>query len=360
MKKRKYKIKWGRVLFLFLLFGVIIFISLQTVYHANQDSLSQIGYSKEEVVELKHKLSSMEIEELSKQPYLPYLTDLLKEKEYHSENLFSYINYISQLDTDYSLKDIVYLVNRGITNPYSQKLVDVIHQDYFILSRLDRYMNYHSDDAKEIVTNVNSDLDYEFYTNIQKTDTSKDTLLIVNKYYQLEQNYHYGDLVVMDSQYDNKSGSKLSSVAYEAFKKLVDDAEKEGYHIRNNSAYRSYATQNSLYQNYKNANGLAWADKWSARPGHSEHQTGLALDVGEKGHTNLNDFVNSKEFIWMKDHAHLYGFILRYPEGKEYLTGYGYEPWHYRYVGIEVATYIYEHQITFEEYYAYFIKESSY
>ncbi len=359
MKKKKYKVKWSRIFLVFLFLGITVYFLIQTFHNdSNRDILLKVGYSQEEVTELRKKLSNIEIEKLAEQSYLSYLTDLLKEEEYHSENLFSYIDYISQIDADYSLKDVVYFVNRKISYPYSQKLVDVIHQDYFILSRLDRYMHYHSDDAKEIVTNVNSDLDYEFYTNIQKTDTSKDTLLIVNKYYQLEKDYHYGDLVVMDSQYDNKSGSRLSSVAYEAFKKLVDDAEKEGYHIRNNSAYRSYATQNSLYQNYKNANGLEWADKWSARPGHSEHQTGLALDVGEKEHTNLNDFVNSKEFIWMKDHAHLYGFILRYPEGKEYLTGYGYEPWHYRYVGIEVATYIYEHQITFEEYYAYFIKES--
>ncbi len=80
------------------------------------------------------------------------------------------------------------------------------------------------------------------------------------------------------------------------------------------------------------------------------------MDLGTSSNPNINDFEKSKEFEWMKKNAHKYGFILRYPENKEYITGYMYEPWHYRYVGIEAATYIYEHNITYEEYYEYFIK----
>ena len=270
--------------------------------------------------------------------------------------MLSYIDYINKIDSDYDLESVVYLVNSNIDYPYSKKLSSLVGSKYFINSRLDRYMKYDSDDISTIITNVNCNLDYQFYVDTNPTDTSKEVLLIVNKYYYLDKNYTYGNLVTMDKNYDNKSGSKLSSVAYEAFKKLVDDAEKEGYHIRNNSAYRSYDYQSSLYNGYKSRNGLTWADKWSARPGHSEHQTGLALDVGVKGKLSLDSFEGSKEFIWMRDNAHLYGFILRYPKGKEYITGYGYEPWHYRYVGVDVATYIYENNITFEEYYAYFVE----
>ena len=253
---------------------------------------------------------------------------------------------------------VVYLVNHNISYPYSERLVNIIHSKYYIPSRLDRYMSYQSDDIKTIITNVNSNLDYEFYTNIKPTDITKGNLLIVNKYYYLEKDYYYGELVKMDKAYDNKSNSWLNSIAYEAFKQLVDDAEKEGYHIRNNSAYRSYDTQNGLYNYYKQEHGLTWADKWSARPGHSEHQTGLALDVGVKDIYSLGKFEFSKEFVWMKENSYRYGFILRYPEGKEYITGYGYEPWHYRYVGLEAATYIYQNDITFEEYYAYFVEDS--
>lgn len=358
-KNKKYKVRWKRVLPI----GLVILVLVILFYFGfikdyEKERLLKIGYSKEEVVELRDELSSTELSKLSDYSYLPFLTKLVKIKDYQPEKMLVYINYILDLKVDYDLDNIVFLVNNGINYPYSEKLVNIINSKYFILSRLDRYISYDNNEVNAIITNVNSNIDYEFYTNTKPTDIKKETLLIANKYYYLEKDYHYGDLVTMDKAYDNKNGSKLSSVAYEAFKKLVDDAEKEGYHIRNNSAYRSYNTQSGLYNNYKNSNGLVWADKWSARPGHSEHQTGLALDVGVKNEYSLGKFETSKEFTWMKDHAHLYGFILRYPKGKEYITGYGYEPWHYRYVGIDAATYIYEHDITFEEYYAYFVENS--
>lgn len=219
-------------------------------------------------------------------------------------------------------------------------------------------MIYDSNDINTIITNVNSNLDYEFYTNTVSTDIEKGTLMIVNKFYYLEKDYYYGELVKMDNDYDNQNGNMLNSVAYEAFKELVDQAEIEGYQIRNNSAYRSYDTQNNLYNSYKNSGGLAYADKWSARAGLSEHQTGLALDVGVQTKYATGKFEYSREFTWMKENSYKYGFILRYPKGKEYITGYNYEPWHYRYVGVEAATYIYENDITYEEYYAYFVENN--
>lgn len=357
--KKKYKIHWNRILFVVLIPIVLIFLLYFGLFKDyEKERLLKIGYSEEEIVELRKELSSTELDKLSNYSYLSFLTELVQTKDYESKKMLTYIDYILDLEVDYDLGSVVYLVNQGLTYPYSEKLVNIVTSEYFILSRLERYMSYASDDVNEIITNVNSNLDYEFYTNTQPTDTSKGTLLLVNKYYYLEVNYYYGDLVTMDKAYDNKSGSKLNSIAYEAFKKLVDDAEEEGYHIRNNSAYRSYETQSGLYTSYKSSYGLAWADQWSARPGHSEHQTGLALDVGVKNDYSLGNFESSKEFTWMKENAYRYGFILRYPKGKEYITGYGYEPWHYRYVGVEVATYIYEHDITFEEYYAYFVENS--
>ena len=93
--------------------------------------------------------------------------------------------------------------------------------------------------------------------------------------------------------------------------------------------------------------------------GCSEHETGLALDLVPEGISSLDESLESDPVIqWFYANSYRYGFILRYPKGKEYITGYGYEPWHYRYVGVEVATYIYEHDITFEEYYAYFVENS--
>lgn len=356
MKHKSYKVRWNRVLVAILIPVVFVFLVYFGIIKGNRKNiLKEIGYQDTEIGTIRSKLTSDQITKLSNYSYLSYLVDLINASDYKSDYLDRYISYIQNIQSDYSIDDVVYLVNNDITYEYSQKLVSIVRSKYFLKSRLERYMKYDSDDINTIITNVNSNLDYDFYTNIQKSDTSKGNLIIVNKYYQLDNDYYYGELVTMDKAYDNKSGSKLNKEAYAAFQKLVDAGEKEGYHIRNNSAYRSYSTQSGLYNNYKNSNGLTWADKWSARPGHSEHQTGLALDVGVKNEYSLGKFESSPDFTWMKDHAHLYGFILRYPKGKEYITGYGYEPWHYRYVGVDVATYIYENNITYEEYYAYFV-----
>jgi len=172
----------------------------------------------------------------------------------------------------------------------------------------------------------------------------------------LPEDYVYGELVTIDNKYTNTVGSQLSSIAYEALKKLIDDAEEEGLHIRANYAYRSYEYQEGVYNSYKNSYSEKYADSISARPGYSEHQTGLAVDVGVAyNYSTGAKFAATNEFEWMKDNCYKYGFILRYPEGKEDITGYNYEAWHYRYVGVEAATYIYENDITLEEYWAYFV-----
>ena len=161
-------------------------------------------------------------------------------------------------------------------------------------------------------------------------------------------------MVLMRGLYRRGPKETLKSEAYTAFKSLSTAAKKEGLTIIATNTYRSYIAQEKTYNAIKGSNGKEYADNYAARPGHSEHQTGLALDVG-----TLNSdisFVDTEEYIWMQNHAHEYGFILRYPEGKEYITGFNYEPWHYRYVGIDVAKKIKEAGITFDEYYAYYVE----
>jgi len=121
------------------------------------------------------------------------------------------------------------------------------------------------------------------------------------------------------------------------------------------STYRSYDYQVDLYNRYVKEDGKNAADTYSGRPGHSEHQTGLAVDVFNNKETYTN-FEKTKEFTWMQNHAHEYGFILRFPKDKVNETGYEYESWHYRYVGKKIAKYIKENNISFEEYYATKIK----
>lgn len=141
--------------------------------------------------------------------------------------------------------------------------------------------------------------------------------------------------------------------ARKAFNKLNEKAKKDGFEFDAFSTYRSYDRQKELYDAYVARDGKEKADTYSARPGYSEHQTGLAFDIGEVGKTEdyANDhFGETAGGKWLSKNAHKYGFIIRYPEGKTDITGYKFESWHYRYVGTKIATEIYKNKSTLEEY----------
>ena len=160
-----------------------------------------------------------------------------------------------------------------------------------------------------------------------------DGYLIVNKTYTLPSSY----------------GNGLTNATTEAFNKMQAAAKVDGLNIYISSGFRSYSYQKTLYNNYVNRDGVVAADTYSARAGHSEHQSGLAFDVN-----TINDsFANTEEGKWLNDNCYKYGFILRYPNGKSDETGYQYEPWHFRYVGVELAEKLYNNGnwITVEDYF---------
>ena len=353
-KKRKRKLKFiYRRLLLLIIIIILLVCSCTYISGSDDRKLRKIGYTRDEIsfVINTNKISK---KVLKKYNHITNLNDLVLNKEYDKNNLSKYLDIWSK---DKDIQTIIVIVNNDIKYPYSEKLVSVVNDKYFILKNLDRYMNYEIDDNSKIVSNVNCNLDKEYYKDEVSTDTSDNSLMIVNKFYKLDEDYHYGELVTVDKKYSVNDNDKLEKKTYEAFKQLVEAAEKENLHIRSKSAYRSYNTQKNLYERYKKTNGFEWAEKWSAHPGNSEHQTGLALDVCSKDTYTIQKFSSTKEFLWMKDNSYKYGFILRYPEGKEDITGYNYEAWHYRYVGKKVAKYIYENDITFEEYWAYFVNK---
>ena len=153
-------------------------------------------------------------------------------------------------------------------------------------------------------------------------------------------NAHYeGDTLIVNKTYALSASydpTKLDPTCEEWFYKLVNGAAKDGITIYLSSGYRSYGYQEQIYSNYVNEYGVETADTFSARPGYSEHQTGLAIDV------NIIDdsFTGTPEALWLAEHCYEYGFIIRYPNGKQAVTGYKYEPWHIRYVGSAVANQI--------------------
>ena len=251
-----------------------------------------------------------------------------------------------------------YLVNNKDSN-----LVNLIKEKYYLKKNFYKYTSYMEDnknlDLTTVVRNINIHLDEAFYETNYTTDASKDTLMLVNKYYALDKEYVPDDLVSasLDYSWGEYGSNKVREIAYDAYLNMWNEAKANGYYFMINSAYRSFENQEIVYNNYKSSRGQKYADSIAARPGNSEHQTGLALDIFSKAHPNINSFKESEEAGWLKENAHRFGFIQRYPEGLENITGYEYEAWHYRYVGIDAATYIYENNITFEEYYAYFLEK---
>ncbi len=179
-------------------------------------------------------------------------------------------------------------------------------------------------------------------------DNPNDKLALVNKKNKLKKNFIPKDLIKLDLNYSHDE-KYLKKEAALSFYELSKAARKKGYIILAVSGYRSYTYQKKLYKYYVKEKGSYYASKCSALPGHSEHQTGLALDV-EGSNKDYNKFEETKEFKWMIKNCYKYGFILRYPKGKENITGFKYEPWHYRYVGKKASKYIYKHNLTLEEY----------
>ncbi|GGI42316.1 M15 family metallopeptidase [Mammaliicoccus stepanovicii] len=146
-----------------------------------------------------------------------------------------------------------------------------------------------------------------------------------------------------------------NKIARDHLNQLIQDANKEGLDIVFRSGYRSYEEQAQLYKDYVARDGVEEADKYSAKPGKSEHQTGLTFDVGSNTATYdfKKSFGDTKEGKWIEQNAYKYGFIIRYLKGKENITGYQYEPWHLRYVGKDLAKKIHQKNLTLEEYFEY-------
>lgn len=310
MKKRKIKKSVWIILgiLILLILGIIIGVKYLSYRSSTPYQLKELGYSKEEI----KKIETYEKKEI----------DAILKKE-HIDSLTKWFD-----------------------------------QTYFLFDNLDRYLTYQKEHQKEemskVISIVNVGADYEFYTHTTKTDLSKENLILVNKFHQLGTDYTPDDLVEISNQYAYGT-NQIRKEVYDKFRSMFNAAKKEDLTLIATSGFRDYAYQEKLWKSYSNQKGEEWADSVAARAGFSEHQTGLCLDIVTYN-ASMSDFETTDEFKWLQEHAHEYGFIMRYPKGKEDITGYSYESWHYRYVGEEVAKKIKDLGITFDEYYAYYIE----
>ena len=290
--------------------------------------------------------------------------NIYQQKQYEKTYEYKLINHgydeddVKIILEKYKNKEIDYILNTEVNNNY----IDLLNDKYFIYDYFYDYLEYQKNNLslanRNIIEIINTKRNNEYYENTTASDISKKDLMLVNKYHYLDDTYTPDNLVTISQDYSwGELGSqKATEETVNAFIKMWKAAKEEGYHLMVSSSYRTYKKQDAVYKDYEDSRGIEYADTIAARPGYSEHQTGYALDIFEKNNSSQKTFHETEVYLWLKDNAHYYGFILRYPEDKENITGYSFESWHYRYVGTDVATYIYNNKITFDEYYAYFLK----
>ncbi|OCA90822.1 peptidase M15 [Bacillus sp. FJAT-27225] len=206
-------------------------------------------------------------------------------------------------------------------------------------------------------------LEAAYFNQVQETSGKKEImnpeniLALVNKEFSLPGEYRPNDLVRPNVPFSfgesDAEKSLMRKEAAKALEKLFAQAKKENIEIFAVSGYRSYIRQKTLFDVEVANSGLEKAEQVVAVPGQSEHQTGLTMDIASRA-TNLElteAFGETKEGKWLAENAHKFGFILRYPKGKEHITNYQYEPWHFRYVGTEAAKTMYKNDWTLEEFF---------
>lgn len=266
-------------------------------------------------------------------------------------------------EVGYSDNEIEYIktlkedeINTLLNHKYNVNITKLMKEKYFIFANLDKYLDYineNNSNLTDIVAKVNTKASLGWYKTIADTDTSKGELMLVNKFYKLSETYVPSDLVDVSLSYAYE-GKQVSKVMYDSLTNMLDAAKESGYNLVVSQGYRSYADQEEAYNNIEASSGVDYADKVAARPGHSEYQTGLSVVV-KPLYTEGSDMENSPEHTWILENAHKYGFILRYPKDKENITGFSYDAWRLRYVGSNTARIIHNENITFDEYYEYYI-----
>ena len=376
MKRKRKKNNKKKVLILI----IIIILILSLVYILLPKNY---GYKKETIEVFKENNLYEQIKD--KKIYSKTLEEAINQNSFNKEYFLEYldIKYIDDkdfisninklLNLGYSSKDINAIYNRIpdsvniiSTSKYNKDIINIMNLSYFKIDNLKRYLDYDIMEVKsiydisnikkdfnyeDVVTYVNANLDKEYYSSdnlISNEDASKIDVL-VNKYHKLDENYEPSDLTIIDSKYASGT-QKLRKEAKIKFEEMASDMAKENLKIYAGSTYRSYTYQKGLYDRYVKKDGFAAAETYSARSGYSEHQLGLAVDIVNGKWDYLSE--NDKEYDYLVKNSYKYGFILRYPRGSEYVTGYMFEDWHFRYLGVELATKVFNSGLTYDEYIA--------
>ncbi len=315
-KKTKFKLKkkYKRYLLYIVLIGFIAFLGFSLVENmsykdTDEYRLKEKGYDEESVSLIEH-LPSEEKEYLLSNDKIDYIKYIISDKYYMDKFFYKYLEYYES-NSKLSFDKLIKIVNVGATRAW--------------------------------------------YEDISITDTSDKYRVLVNKFYSLPDDYDAGNIKKFSATYAY-GDVYAEETCYNAFIGMAKAAKADGVTLILTSGYRSHDSQKSVYEDMVSKRGATYADEHAARPGQSEHETGLALDILTYNGL-LETFKTTEAYAWLQRNAQDYGFIERYREGEEYLTGYSPESWHYRYVGVELAQKVKNEGITYEEYYAFYLAD---
>lgn len=242
---------------------------------------------------------------------------------------------------------------------YNAELVRMSMLPYFDKTKREQYIDFKLKNEQctwvDVITFVNIGLYEDYYRGVQKVSDPNSINVLVNKYNKLSETYMPKDMEPIEVKY-NPEGLLLRHEAKLAFEEMCRKAERDGICLKAISTFRSFYYQWKIYlKNITPAQSIedysTIRDKVSARPGYSEHQTGLSVDINDLE----PEFEHTPESRWLAANAYVFGFILRYPKYKEKITGYDFEPWHYRYLGKELSQAVYYSDLTYDEFYARYI-----
>ncbi len=371
MKKKKIK-------FITIILCLFSLFSLYTFNNLNYNKKTIEIFKNKDIYDfVKTKKYSKTLEEIINTNYFDnnyldsYFSINYQDDPNFLENITNLLNsgydssYINNLYDNFNFNDISIISSL----PYDEDILNYLSLDYFNYENLTRYIEFKTNVNKfsysffklenynlsyqDIVTYVNINLDKDYYSyDIDLTTNEANKLdVIVNKYHKLNKDYEPTDLEEIDKNFaiNNQLLRKDAKIAFE---KMAHDAKLENIMIYAGSSYRSYEYQDNLYNYYVKNDGVTVADTYAARAGYSEHQLGLAVDILGKDFKYIDD--SSFEYSWLVANCYKYGFILRYPKGKEHITGYMFEDWHFRYLGVDLATKVTLSGLTYDEYVARF------
>lgn len=344
--------------------GILAVLALIFVPRAvTSGKLKKLGYDRETITAIRKQKLSKTL--LDNSYYSDYLASCIKADSLNLSYL-PYYTVVSQergLDaTDFLL--INRLEDKGYTEDQIRNLLHSLKRREIIPLLVFDYQfdekpyiqdcKDHAEENNENNFNLSGNY-YTFYQNgRQVEDVTSDTML-VNKSTYLDASYTPVNLTELSIRYA-ATDRYLAGSAAEALAVWGQAGANVGVTFYATSAYRTYENQQTLYNNYVNAKGQEEADFYSARPGYSEHQTGLAVDIAATHEDNIKEFKDTLAYQWTSTNSADYGWILRYPEGKKVITGYDFESWHYRYVGVEVAKAVVASNLTYDEFYSLYLK----